>query len=163
MQRFKNEVNLNFPLWILFFKKLHQNTERIVFFFLFFKFKAFSRLDLDAGGGLVAKLCPTLCDPMDCSPPGSSVHGISQARILEWVAIPFSGESSQPRDWTWVSCLAGRHFTVWATREAQVISPEYCHNYFEMIKKKESLLMTYLWCQSTGIFLDRMILSQLGG
>ena len=53
--------------------------------------------------------CPTLCDPMDCSPPGSSVHGILQARILEWVAISFSRGSSQPRDRTWVSCIAGRH------------------------------------------------------
>ena len=47
---------------------------------------------------LVAQLCLTLCDPMDCSPPGSSVHGILQARILEWIAIPFSKGSSQPRD-----------------------------------------------------------------
>ena len=46
------------------------------------------------------------------SPPGSSVHGILQARILEWVAIPFSRGSSQPRDQTWVSCIAGRFFTV---------------------------------------------------
>ena len=53
---------------------------------------------------LHAQLCPTLCDPMDCSPPGSSVHGILQARILEWVAIPFSRGSSQPRDQTQVSC-----------------------------------------------------------
>ena len=62
------------------------------------------------------------CDSMDCSPPGSSVHGISQARILEWVAISFSKGSSQPRDWIYwtiqVSCTAGRFFTVWATREA---------------------------------------------
>ena len=47
---------------------------------------------------LVAQSCPTLCDPMDCSPPGSSVHGILQPRILEWVDIPFSRGSSQPRD-----------------------------------------------------------------
>ena len=47
--------------------------------------------------------CPTLCNPMDCSPPGSSVHGILQARILEWVAMPSSRGSSQPRDWTHVS------------------------------------------------------------
>ena len=53
-----------------------------------------------------------LCDPMDCSPPGSSVHGILQARILEWVAIPFSRGSSQPRDRTPVSYIAGRFFTV---------------------------------------------------
>ena len=58
------------------------------------------------------------CDPMDCSLPGSSVHGILQARILEWVVIPFSRESSQPRDWTWISCIVGGFFTVWATREA---------------------------------------------
>ena len=56
---------------------------------------------------------------MDHSPPGSSVHGISQARTLEWVAIPFSGESSQPRDQTQVSYTTRRFFTVWVTREAQ--------------------------------------------
>ena len=61
---------------------------------------------------LVAQLCLTLCDPMDYSPPGSSVHGILQARILEWVAIPFSKESSQPQDQTWVSRIAGRFFTI---------------------------------------------------
>ena len=70
---------------------------------------------------LVAQLCPTLCDPMDCSLPGSSVHGTLQARILEWVATPFSRGSSQPRDRTWVSCIAGRFFTLWATREASVL------------------------------------------
>ena len=58
------------------------------------------------------------CVPMDCSPPGCSVYGILQARILEWVAIPFSRESSQPRDQTQVSCIAGGFFTIWATREA---------------------------------------------
>ena len=58
--------------------------------------------------------CPTLCDPMDCSPPGSSVHGILQVRILEWVAMPSSRGSSQPRDRTYISyisCIAGRFFT----------------------------------------------------
>ena len=65
----------------------------------------------------VAPSCPTLCDPMDCSLPGSSVHGVSQARTLEWVAICFSGGSSRTRDRTQVSCTAGRHFTVWANRE----------------------------------------------
>ena len=54
-------------------------------------------------GCLVAQLCPTLCDPMECSPPGSSIHGIFQARILEWVVISFSRGSSQPRDCTEVS------------------------------------------------------------
>ena len=69
---------------------------------------------------LVTQLCPTVFDPIDCSPPGSCVHGILQERILEWVAIPFSRGSSQPRDWTPVSCIAGRFFTVWDTREACV-------------------------------------------
>ena len=61
----------------------------------------------------VAQSCPTLCDPMDCSPPGSSAHEILQARILEWVAISFSKGSSQPRDRTQVSRIAGRHFIIW--------------------------------------------------
>ena len=58
--------------------------------------------------------------PLDYSPPGSSVHGIFQARILEWVAISFSRGTSQPRSRTWVSCIAGRFFTNPATREALV-------------------------------------------
>ena len=58
----------------------------------------------------VAQSCPTVCNPTDCSPPGSSVHGILQARILEWVAIPFSSGSSQPRNQTGVSCIAGGFF-----------------------------------------------------
>ena len=64
--------------------------------------------------------CPTLCNPMDCSPPGSSVHGILQARVLEWVAISFSRGSSPPRDRTQVSCIEGRLFTLWTTREVPV-------------------------------------------
>ena len=60
---------------------------------------------------LAAQSCLTLCDPMDCNPPGSSVYGILQARILEWVAIPFSRGSSWPKDWTQVSCIAGGFFT----------------------------------------------------
>ena len=67
---------------------------------------------------LVAQLHLTLCNPMDCSPPGSSVHGILQARILEWVAMPSSRGSSRPRDRIQVSSIAGRFFTTWATREA---------------------------------------------
>ena len=66
---------------------------------------------------LVSQSCPTLCDPMDWGPPGSSVHGIFQARILELVAIPFSRGYSQPGDWTQVPRIAGRLFTVWVTRE----------------------------------------------
>ena len=67
---------------------------------------------------LVAQLCLTLYGPMDCSPPGSSVHGILQARTLEWVVVPFPRGSSRPRDQTLVSHTAGRFFTAWATREA---------------------------------------------
>ena len=59
-------------------------------------------------GGLVAKSCLTLCDPVNCSLPDSSVHGIFQARILEWVAISFSRGSSPLKDRTWVSSFAGR-------------------------------------------------------
>ena len=66
----------------------------------------------------VAQSCPTLCYRMDCSLPGSSVHGIFQARVLEWVTISFSRGSSRPRDQTRVSRIVGRRFTVWATREA---------------------------------------------
>ena len=66
----------------------------------------------------VAQSYPTLCDPVDCSPPGFSVHGILWARILEWVAISFSRGSSLPRDRTQVSLIAGRRFNLWATREA---------------------------------------------
>ena len=65
------------------------------------------------------KLLSCVWDPMDCRLPGSSVHGILLARIPEWVAVPFSRGSSQPRDQTWVSCIAGRYFIIWATREAQ--------------------------------------------
>ena len=60
---------------------------------------------------LVAQSCLTLCSPVDCRPPGSSIHGISQARILEWVAMPSSRVSSRPRDGTQVSHTAGRFFT----------------------------------------------------
>ena len=60
---------------------------------------------------LVVQLCPTLWDPMDCSPPGSSVHGLLQARTLEWFAMPSSRGSSRPRDQTQVSHIAGRFFT----------------------------------------------------
>ena len=112
---------------------------------------------------LVTQLCPTLCNPMDCSPPGSSVHGDSpgkntgvgcyaflqgifltqgsnpglprcrgilyclshqgRPRILEWVAYPFPRESSQPKNQTGVSCIAGRFFTSWATRKPTLSEP----------------------------------------
>ena len=88
----------------------------------------------------VAQSCPTLCDPMDCSSPGSSVHEIFPAKILEWVAISFSRGSSQPRDWTRDSCTAGRFFTDWATREAPTIKIKTLINSsLKSLKKKKRL------------------------
>ena len=72
---------------------------------------------------LVAQSCLTLWNPRTYL-PGSSVHGIHQTRILEWIAIPFSRGSSWPRDWTQVSCIAGIFFTVWANREALLLFPQ---------------------------------------
>ena len=68
----------------------------------------------------VTQLCSTLCDPMDCSLLCLSVHAVSQARILEWVAYPFSRRTFRPRNRTRVSCIASRFFTSWATREAHM-------------------------------------------
>ena len=105
------------------------------------------------------QFCLTLCNLVDYSLPGSSVHGILQARILKWVAIPFPGVthhdmslnplprtaveplakvaprgrsstgSSRPRDWAWVSCIARRFFTIWATREALTLATFLAHTY----------------------------------
>ena len=81
--------------------------------------------------------CPTLCDPMD-SPPGSSVRGVLQARILEWVTMPSSRGFSWPRDQTWVSCIAHRFFTIWAIRKL----------FFSMINKFLSLNLA-VWSHDT--------------
>ena len=75
---------------------------------------------LKIAGCSVAQL--SLCGPMDCSPPGSSIHGILQARILEWVATYYSRASSQPKDWTHVFCIADRFFTTRTNWEAQKIA-----------------------------------------
>jgi len=97
----------------------------LMFFILSTKWKQKSNIYYIFNIYICAVLCLvvqsglTLCDPMDCSPPSSSVHGIFQASILEWVAMPSSRGSSQPRDQTQVSCIAGRFF-VWATREAHI-------------------------------------------
>ena len=74
---------------------------------------------------LLMRLCPTLCNPMECSPPGSSDYGMLQARILEWVATSFSKGSSQSSDQTWVSSIAGNFFTIWATKVSlKIQNPE---------------------------------------
>ena len=86
----------------------------------------------------IAQSYLTLCDPVDCSLPGSSVHGILQARVLEWVAISFCRKPSRPRDWTRVSCIAGRWFTLWATREAPncPIGEQYSNKAFTISEPK---------------------------
>ena len=84
---------------------------------------AYTVVFLVRSGQMCARLCPTLYDPMDCSLPGSSVHGIFQARILEWVAISSSRGSSRPRDWTHISCVfcIGRwvlyHWVTWEDQD----------------------------------------------
>ena len=87
--------------------------------------------------------CPTLCDPMNCSPPGSSAHGILQARILKWVAIPFSRGPSHPRDWTWVSCIVGRRFTIWVTRDVWYQILEGCWTFRSGGRAKALLMMVF--------------------
>ena len=69
---------------------------------------------------LVVQWYFTLCNSIDCSAPSSPVHAILQAKILEWVAVSYSRASSQPRDWTWVYCIVGRFFTIWATKEGDM-------------------------------------------
>ena len=78
---------------------------------------------------LVAQLCPTLCNPTDWL-SGSSVHEILQVRILERVTIPFSRGFSRSRDWTQVFCIAGRFFTIWATKEAPTMAIGYVLSHF---------------------------------
>ena len=96
------------------------------------------------GGGLVAKLHPTLANPTNCTLPGSSVHGIPLARIVEWVAISFSRGSSWPRDQTQVSCIAGRFFYQLSYEGSPTISVDAKKafdniEYKFMIKKKKDL------------------------
>ena len=93
----------------------------------------------------ITQLCPTLCHPMDCSLPGSSVYRIFQARILEWVSISFSRRSSWSMDWTWVSCIVGRCFTVWATREA--LNRSHCNEMQlgSRLCSNEDPVQLYMW------------------
>ena len=88
-----------------------------------------------------AQSCPTLHDPMDYILPGSSVHGIFQARVLEWVAISFSRGSSRHRDWTRVSHTAGRCFTLWATREATCYKRSHCYRTILQNKWRENFCL----------------------
>ena len=113
----------------------------------------------------VAQSCPTLCNPMDCSLPGFSIHGILQARILEWVTISFSRGSSWPRDQTQVSRIAGRRFNLWATKEAPKASFDYLKMgikstlHFKWNKQDCHFLMTH---KAPG-YLARLRLRNLNG
>ena len=96
----------------------------------------------------VTKLCPALFDPMDCSPPGSSVHGTPQARILDWVSISFSRGSSQPRNWTHITCTAGRFFTT--EPPGKPILHGWC-----IINRTLSLLLSYSQSRKeSGTYMD---------
>ena len=88
---------------------------------------------------LVSQSCLTICNPTDCSPTGSSVHGILQARILEWVATPFSRRSSWPRDRILVSCMAGRFFTIWATGKSFILETTCLFSVFSSLKSFQML------------------------
>ena len=99
-------------------------------------------------GNEVTRSCLTLCNPMDCSLPGSSVHGIFQARVLEWVAISFSWGSSWPKDRTQVSRIVDRCFTIWATREVHrlEIRPKSRKLLGEKIGKNFMQCFISFWC-----------------
>ena len=94
-----------------------------------------------------------LCNPIDCIPPGSSIHWIFQARVLEWVAIPFSRGSSWPRDQTLVPHIAGRCFTVWATREA----PSYIHIHIYIYIHTYIYVYIYIYIHIYVPFLNIMV------
>ena len=99
---------------------------------------------------------------MDCSLPGSSIHGILQAGILEWIAIPFSRGSSQPRDQTWISFITGRFFTIRVTREAQfswILSPQKCsiNLFFRKLKRKQTTSKAQLVCGQNYYMLPFMV------
>ena len=100
----------------------------------------------------VAQSCPTLCDPMDSSQPSSSVHGIFQARILEWVTISFSRRSSWPRDRTRVSRIVGRRFTIWATWIIQSIKKKKKSNYQNI---QEEVILPNSYCETKITFITK--------
>ena len=95
---------------------------------------------------LVSQSCLTLWDPMDCSLQGSNIHEILQARILKWVAYPFSSRSSRPRNQMGVFCIAGRFFSCWAAREAVT-------NLYSVFKSRDIALLTKIYIVKTMVFL----------
>ena len=91
----------------------------------------------------VAQSCLTICDPMDCSLPGFSVHGIFQAIVLDWIAISFSRRFSWPRDQTRVSSIVDRRFIFWATREVQLKIND--PNYFSLRHMEQKFITALPW------------------
>ena len=115
----------------------------------------------------VAQSCLTLCNPMDCSLPGSSIQGIFQARILEWVVISFSRRSPQPRDWTWVSRTVGRHFTLWAIRKVNSSTKRVLkwdsgrwNNLLRPLHQKAGFLIILFCCGHRGIWENKEMWKQ---
>ena len=107
---------------------------------------------------LGAQLYPAFCEPRDCSQPGSSVHVILQTRILEWIAIPFSRGFSQPRDQTWVSCIASRFLTVWATIETPSHTHTLTHAYIYWTARLKPYILIYDYIHSKmNFFLNSVI------
>ena len=90
---------------------------------------------------LVATSCLTLCNPTDCSLPGSSVHGISQARILEWGVISFSWGSSQPRDGTYISCIGRGFFTTEPLGKPHMCTHTHTHTHTHTTTSKAQILL----------------------
>ena len=105
---------------------------------------AFAVISLKCVKVLVAQLHPTPWDPMDYSPPGYSVHGIPQVRILEWVAVPFSRVSPRPRDWTQANCSAHRFLTIWAMSVFNIKSlkkKKKSHKYITKLEINKGILL----------------------
>ena len=133
------------------YDKIHYNKKKkekkkkmvmaIDYYFLYYECCNWSRLMRKAFSNMqacsVSWLCLTLCDPMDCSLPGGFVHGILQERILGVGCHSLLQGSFWPRDWTQVSCIAGRFFITWVTRESLLVlwwSPNTCHIYLSYNK-----------------------------
>ena len=101
---------------------------------------------------LVGQSCLPLCDSMVCSPPGPSDHGILQAKIPEWVAIPFSRADCQPGAWTQVPYVAGRFFILWATREAHYCCLVPANVGYDPASKLQCGFLTTRWIYQLGVY-----------
>ena len=123
------------------------------------KVTAASLYRLCAGCCLVAQLCLTLCNLIDCSPPGSSVPGILQAGILQWVAISSFRESSQPRDQTHISCIGRWVLYHWATWKAPFLPSPLLQLFLYLTHTKWYFIHTFLACifLSTEVFVGQNI------